>query len=274
MSKPDQSKKPRLDQFHWRHWDNWEPKIHKLAWVLAAYIVAGSAVYVWNEQIFFSINGFQPELFQWLMMLFSVLADGSFVFMIGAVFYRRKKGYFWALIAAVLVSGAVVQFIKFFYPAPRPFKFFDGGIFTMGEKLYTRSFPSGHTTAAFALARYLQAGETRKWQVAALVFAALAGVSRIYVGVHFPFDVYIGAGFGYAVCHLFIRAAEKRRAFANRPEYRYAPAVIYGIGLTAGAVFLVYTCDHYWPLQLEGAWLAGALSLVLAFSLIREIIRK
>jgi len=64
------------------------------------------------------------------------------------------------------------------------------------------SFPSGHTCAAFAFAVALCAVLPQKWaKAAALIAAALMGISRLYVGVHFPSDVLVGALVG-TVCGL------------------------------------------------------------------------
>lgn len=60
------------------------------------------------------------------------------------------------------------------------------------------SFPSGHTTSAFAAATALFLVH-RKWGAAALVFAALMAFSRLYLFVHFPTDILIGAVIG-ALC--------------------------------------------------------------------------
>lgn len=60
------------------------------------------------------------------------------------------------------------------------------------------SFPSGHTSAAFAAATAFFHTLPRRWMgITALVLAAVMGLSRLYVGVHFPSDVICGALVGF-----------------------------------------------------------------------------
>lgn len=78
------------------------------------------------------------------------------------------------------------------------------------------SFPSGHTCSAFAFACGLCGGAPTRWmKAAALVLATLMGLSRLYVGVHYPSDVLAGAAVGalsgLLACAL-VRRWEKRRA--------------------------------------------------------------
>lgn len=63
------------------------------------------------------------------------------------------------------------------------------------------SFPSGHTSAAFLMATLWG------WQVPALLpalyaWAALVGMSRVVLGVHFPTDTLIGALMGVSIALL------------------------------------------------------------------------
>lgn len=61
----------------------------------------------------------------------------------------------------------------------------------------SHSFPSGHTTAAFATATSLSLCYP-KWYVVAPSFtwACLSGYSRMHLGVHYPSDVLVGALIG------------------------------------------------------------------------------
>ena len=65
----------------------------------------------------------------------------------------------------------------------------------------SRSFPSGHTAAAFAFAT--GAGSMLSGASAPLyLLAALVGYSRVHTGVHYPLDVVTGALCGIALAEL------------------------------------------------------------------------
>jgi undecaprenyl-diphosphatase len=81
------------------------------------------------------------------------------------------------------------------------------------------SFPSGHASRAFALATFV--GLRFRWKAGggAIVFAALDGLSRIYLGVHWPSDVLAGAvlGIGLAlVMELVCRRSTRYQRIRSR----------------------------------------------------------
>jgi membrane-associated phospholipid phosphatase len=90
------------------------------------------------------------------------------------------------------------------------------------------SFPSGHATAsmvayvmlAYALAHLMEAGPVRRvlLYLGAAVIIGAVGLSRIYLGVHYPSDVAAGFTVGLAwvaICMAGIRLAERRKRSAR-----------------------------------------------------------
>ena len=80
------------------------------------------------------------------------------------------------------------------------------------------SFPSGHTCAAFAAGMAWAGALPWRWaRTAAVIQAVCMGLSRLYVGVHYPSDVLSGALVGslcaWAVWRLYrSRSCERLRA--------------------------------------------------------------
>ena len=97
------------------------------------------------------------------------------------------------------------------------------------------SWPSGHTTAIFALAAALARLPRRRaldWGALGLVWvvAALTGIARVAVGAHFPSDVVagaltglLGAAVGTVLVDL-VEGARKARDAAPAPQASPSPA--------------------------------------------------
>jgi undecaprenyl-diphosphatase len=125
--------------------------------------------------------------------------------------------------ASVGVTSAVVNLVfKPLMRRPRPDR---KRLLTAGRPRVrmptTRSFPSGHTAAAFAFAT--GAGAELAWARPPLyALAALVGYSRVHTGVHYPLDVIVGALAGVALGEL-TGACINRTACTCSPNSRAGP---------------------------------------------------
>ncbi|MDR2275242.1 MAG: phosphatase PAP2 family protein [Sphingobacterium sp.] len=97
--------------------------------------------------------------------------------------------------SSTAVTALVNVGIKHLIKRSRPFKKYPNFIAIRTAGGY--SFPSGHTSSAFATASSLSRAYS-KWYVVApsLLWATGVGYSRMYLGVHYPSDVVAGALLG------------------------------------------------------------------------------
>jgi membrane-associated phospholipid phosphatase len=132
----------------------------------------------------------------------TIIGDGFFsaVFSI-ILFFFNKRFLALMVFSSFAISGIVTQILKFFISEARP------GLFIAQTKypyfienvtLHNfHSFPSGHSTSAFALVAILSfAIKNKNYSVLFLIMGALVGYSRIYLGQHFITDVAVGSVIG------------------------------------------------------------------------------
>lgn len=137
----------------------------------------------------------------------------SYLYIIDKKNFRRNS---LILISAVLIGGLLVQILKKVIDRPRPLKEMEPLLLAGKVKIHNlffsyrdNSFPSGHAQAAFGAATALIC-ICRKHTFYLILIAFLIGLSRIYVGVHFPTDVVCGAILGVITSLVVFRLAEKR----------------------------------------------------------------
>ena len=129
---------------------------------------------------------------------FTKLGDGGMVWIalsLAMLCWRptRKAGVM-GLMAMILGSLCTNVVLKHLVARPRPW--LDLPLVPLVVERDPNSFPSGHTCAAFAAGLAWAGALPRKWGALAAVSAVCMGLSRLYVGVHYPTDVLAGAVIG------------------------------------------------------------------------------
>ena len=122
-----------------------------------------------------------------------------------------------ALLVASVTGGVLAStLLKLFFERPRP------DLVTHGAQVFTTSFPSAHAmmsaivylTLGALLARVEKQPRVKVFVLGmAVALTVLVGISRVYLGVHWPSDVLAGWTIGAAwalMCWLIARALQRR----------------------------------------------------------------
>jgi undecaprenyl-diphosphatase len=139
----------------------------------------------------------------WLDPVFvglSIAGSGALVWLVIGValtVLRRNVAPFLFVAATALLSNLVVTGLKHAVGRDRPPSVILDPKALM-EVPTTSSFPSGHSTTSFACALMLSRFAPRL-TIPLFILAGLIAFSRVYVGVHYPFDVLAGTVLGLAL---------------------------------------------------------------------------
>lgn len=128
-------------------------------------------------------------------------------YVIGAIllywFFRRRSTasdrmmVVLSVCAAAIARLAVKTAIILAYPHPRPYAVIEAvqPLITSASSEAYQSFPSGHALAFFAVAMMVCFYKKRAG-IALFIAAAVMGAARVFVGVHWPLDIFAGAALG------------------------------------------------------------------------------
>ncbi|MCJ8348955.1 undecaprenyl-diphosphatase [Moritella sp.] len=161
-----------------------------------------------NNHLFSTINQFagQNQFFDYLFICFAEAMPYAFIALVVILWFCSKEQSKRYLISATLTSvvGITINtLIAQVYFHPRPFMN-DLGT-TLVAHAPSTSFPSDHTTFMFCITFSLLCHQTTRTVALGLtVLAVIGGLSRVYIGVHFPFDIAAAAvvsGFAAMVVH-------------------------------------------------------------------------
>lgn len=132
-----------------------------------------------------------------VMPLAEYLGDKKFLF-IGLcvlwVFAKRARRVATLSLISLAAAAGSVGVLKGIFAMPRPIAVLPDVRLLTATGL-GNSFPSGHATFAFAVL-FVFAAEYPKFKYPLLLLAALAALSRVYTGAHFPSDVLAGTVLG------------------------------------------------------------------------------
>ena len=167
-----------------------------------------------DKDLLVFINGFGTENWDsfWLLVTNQLSWIPLYLLFLYLIFKTLgwKKAIGLVLLAAVLVtfSDQFTVFLKNYFERLRPNR--DPSINEVIRILKNNSsfsFVSGHatTSSAVTLFMYLTLRKHYNYTILFFIWPVLFSYSRMYIGVHFPLDVFIGAILGLLIGYLFYR---------------------------------------------------------------------
>jgi undecaprenyl-diphosphatase len=159
-----------------------------------------------NQSLFLLLNANTPStamitlatfLAEWLIYAVPLLLAGLWL-------WGRREQRTAALTGVLSVALALVcsQLISTLWSHPRPFMLGLGQTFLAHAP--EASFPSDHATVLFSLGFALLISALRKTAAALLLSGIVVGWARVYLGVHFPFDILGALLVAYAACRVAV----------------------------------------------------------------------
>jgi len=172
---------------------------------------------IWNIGI--TWNVFFQNLGSWLktpMEVFSFFGtENFFLLLLPALYWCMEAGIGLRVGIILLLSTSVNDALKMAFHGPRPYWYSTDVIGYASETSF--GVPSGHAQIAVGVWGML-ATSIRKWWgwLIAILIIVLIGISRLYLGVHFPHDVILGWLIGAILLWLVLRFWEPVTAWLKK----------------------------------------------------------
>ena len=175
----------------------------------------------YDKELFSYLNGIGNEKWDWFWLLITEQTHWIplFIFLLYLLFkaFGLKKGLILLILIALFItfSDQLVNLIKHYYMRLRPCN--DPDLESSIRAVLHRnsySFVSGHSTTSFAMSTFfiLLLKNKYKYIRFLLIWPMLFAYSRVYLGVHFPLDIFTGMYIGlfegilfYYLTFLFFR---------------------------------------------------------------------
>ncbi len=149
----------------------------------------------WEFDILDYIQNIRTDELDFIIPLITKLANGGIIWIVLCIALlifpkTRRAG---VLVAIALVTESIVcnLLIKPIVARTRPYDINTSVKLLIGRQI-DYSFPSGHTSASFAVAFALLAAKQKKLFVMTLILSVLIAFTRLYLYVHFPTDIFAG----------------------------------------------------------------------------------
>lgn len=198
------------------------------------------------------IQTFKNPILNMIFLIITISTETPVIFIVASVLYWCvNKKYGQRLIFALTGNIALNTGVKEFFKAPRPIGV--KGIESMRTSTATGySFPSGHTQIGTTFwVSIMSIAKNRYVYIAGTIIFLGIGISRLYLGVHWPIDVLFGWIFGIVftlICNYILSKVEENK------KYRYFNFVLIPMVLW---IFVVNSVEYIKMVGLISGFIIG-----------------
>jgi membrane-associated phospholipid phosphatase len=182
-----------------------------------------------------------------LMKAFTFMGNEEFYLIVAPIlfwFVDTSLGLRMGL--ALMLSGGLNSILKLSLAFPRPYWIDPKVIAYTTESSF--GAPSGHAQNAMAAWGTLAASQRKAWAwTAAMIIIFLIGISRLYLGVHFPLDTLVGWFVGACLLIIIIRLEPRLIGWLKGYAPYQQTALVFTISLLLIAIGALTR-------SLQGAW--------------------
>lgn len=163
-------------------------------WINTVFAAFDQGITLFVHQLYTLAGGFFTPFFEFISFLGK---DGIILILLSLalMLFRPTRRFGTAMLFGLAIGALFTNVVlKVAIARPRPYAD-ESSVFyqlwlLVGQNVESdKSFPSGHTTAAFATMTAVFLVGDKRYSWLAFLFAFLMGLARIYLVVHFPSDV-------------------------------------------------------------------------------------
>jgi len=196
-------------------------------------------------------SGANPPLTMLMRIITALGSAGAYIVAVSIVYWYvdEKKGLHLGLMT--LISIWLNLSLKYALDQPRPFfPAYDPSVGMIIEQL--GGFPSGHAQNTLVALVVIASWVKKKWAyIAAALVCLLVGFSRVYLGVHFPTDIFGGWLIGGILLAAYFLAHKRIEALLANGGFRA------GMIASAAAAFVMIQYRPSVEILIPGSMLFG-----------------
>lgn len=177
-----------------------------------------------------------PGLNEFMLLVTKLGEETAFLVAALIIFWCVDKGRGYYVMTVGFLGTMANQFLKLWFRVPRPWVLDES--FTILESAREAasgySFPSGHSQSAVGTFGAIANSAKNKWvKGICIAVCILVPLSRMYIGVHTPSDVLVGAGMACALVWLL------KKPVLERPDKAMKVLIAVMLGCALGLLLFV-----------------------------------